>query len=92
MQMKRYHVEVHGNVQGVGFRQFTQSEAVKHNIHGWVRNKSNGAVEIEAEGTPQDMDRFLVAVQEGSPFSTVERLETSDLDSVDHNESFDVRF
>ena len=49
--MIRYHVNVFGDVQGVGFRYFVLKNASLYGINGWVRNKSDSSVEIDAEGT-----------------------------------------
>ncbi|GAE25169.1 acylphosphate phosphohydrolase [Halalkalibacter wakoensis JCM 9140] len=69
--MVRYQAIVHGRVQGVGFRYFTQHEALKYNIHGTVRNLENGSVEIDAEGSKEQMAQFFQAVQKGPMFSKV---------------------
>ena len=42
---------VRGRVQGVGFRWFVEREAHMLQIAGWVRNNPDGAVEILAQGT-----------------------------------------
>ena len=42
---------VRGRVQGVGFRWFVEREAHILGIAGWVRNNSDGGVEVHAQGT-----------------------------------------
>lgn len=42
-------IEVHGVVQGVGFRPFVFNAALRHNICGWVLNATAG-VFVHAEG------------------------------------------
>jgi acylphosphatase len=46
-------------VQGVGFRDWTVAQASGMGISGWVRNNRNGTVEIEAEGSPEDLEAFV---------------------------------
>ncbi len=46
-----------GIVQGVGFRPYIYRHALKHKLHGWVRN-SSGRVEIHVQGRLQDLDEF----------------------------------
>jgi len=47
-----------GIVQGVGFRYFVRSCALKNNIKGLVRNLQDGSVEIFAEGEEVDLSNF----------------------------------
>ena len=49
------HIIVQGMVQGVGFRYFVHSRAVRAALDGHVRNLCNGDVEVEVEG-----DRSLI--------------------------------
>lgn len=51
-----------GKVQGVGFRYTTQGIAAKFPVVGYVRNLRNGAVELVAQGTPEQVAAFLAAV------------------------------
>lgn len=53
-----------GWVQGVGFRYTTRRLAMHYPITGFVRNLSDGRVELVAEGLPTDVDRFLEAVRD----------------------------
>jgi len=57
-----------GIVQGVGFRYFVRSCALKNNIKGLVRNLQDGSVEIFAEGEEVDLSNFIEEVRfaEGS--------------------------
>lgn len=53
--IQRYHLNIEGKVQGVGFRFFTQQQAIENDLVGWVKNKSNGTVEAEVEGKPNNI-------------------------------------
>jgi acylphosphatase len=44
------HVLIHGRVQGVSFRAWTQHQAVLHGLKGWVRNRRDGTVEAVFSG------------------------------------------
>jgi acylphosphatase len=46
----RYRVVVTGRVQGVWFRESCREHAERLGVSGWVRNRADGAVEIEVEG------------------------------------------
>ena len=74
MRVARRYI-ISGRVQGVGFRWFTQTAAARENIHGWVRNLSDGRVEAAAEGDAEAIDRFEAALRHGPPGARVEHLE-----------------
>jgi acylphosphatase len=64
MRVARRYV-VSGRVQGVGFRYFTEAEAAREGIHGWVRNLPDGRVEISAEGEADAIERFERHISHG---------------------------
>ena len=51
-----------GSVQGVGFRYTTQAMASDFDVTGYVRNLPDGRVELVAEGTEDQLERFQRAV------------------------------
>ena len=60
--MVRSHVFFSGSVQGVGFRYTTQRFARELKINGWVKNLSDGSVQLVVEGDAdriQDLARYL---------------------------------
>jgi acylphosphatase len=59
------HVEVSGQVQGVGFRDFTRTIAQRLGIAGWVRNREDGCVELAASGSASQIEALLAAVRRG---------------------------
>jgi acylphosphatase len=65
--MKRIHAIVSGVVQGVGFRFFTKYLAERFELNGWVRNRTDGTVELEAEGPEETISAFLRELQAGQP-------------------------
>ncbi len=70
MVARRIHVS--GVVQGVGFRPFIYTLALRYGLRGWVRNTSAG-VEIEVEGTGEALDAFVAAIgREAPPLSRIE--------------------
>lgn len=75
--MARLRVAVHGWVQGVGYRDFVSREAVRHRLKGYVRNSSDGSVEIEAEGPQDELQRFLDLIREGPPMAEVRSVEVA---------------
>lgn len=71
----RVRVFVSGKVQGVFFRSFTKSEAASLEIPGWVRNLSDGRVEVLAEGNKGALDELLGRIKEGSPGARVKKVD-----------------
>ena len=68
------HVVVHGKVQGVGYRAFTESKANKIGLQGWVRNRHDGTVEVEAEGPKVELEAFLKVLSEGPLLAQVTQI------------------
>ena len=56
---------VSGIVQGVGFRYFTQDEAERLRLSGFVRNLRDGRVEVYAIGLPENLARFRTIIERG---------------------------
>ena len=54
------HLVISGRVQGVGFRHWLQSIAIKKNIFGWVKNKITGEVEALIIGHEKGVKDVLV--------------------------------
>jgi acylphosphatase len=65
------HALVRGRVQGVGFRWFVRERARELGIRGWVRNRGDGSVEVEAEGDLASLERLRVSLAEGPPGARV---------------------
>jgi acylphosphatase len=65
------HLVVRGRVQGVGFRYFVVLRAQALGAAGWVRNRADGAVELEAEGPIATLERLLEAARSGPPGARV---------------------
>jgi len=68
----RIHVWVQGRVQAVGFRAFVQQNAFQIGVTGWVRNVGYDTVEAVAEGTREQIDRFLQMMKRGPSVSRVD--------------------
>lgn len=75
--MKAVKVIVEGKVQGVGFRNFIETKAVKLNLNGYVKNSNSGHVEIWAEGSEPELLNLVETAKKGSLFSKVTNVEVS---------------
>ena len=71
-------VVVHGSVQGVFFRDTTRRKAQSRGVSGWVRNRSDGAVEALFEGEPQAVDALVAFAREGPRGAQVDRVDVEE--------------
>jgi len=67
----RAHVFISGFVQGVGFRFFAILNARKLGISGFVRNLTDGRVEVVAEGELESVDALIERLRKGPPGANV---------------------
>ena len=64
-RMIRKHIIYSGHVQGVGFRWRAKKAAEMYDITGWVRNDRNGTVSMEVQGTEEQIEAVILAIQRG---------------------------
>ncbi len=74
----RRRVVVHGQVQGVFFRDTTRRLALEHGVNGWVRNTWEGTVEAVFEGPPEAVERLVAFAGRGPRGAHVDRVEVFD--------------
>jgi acylphosphatase len=74
----RKRIVVHGDVQGVFFRDATQKEASSRGVSGWVTNRDDGTVEAVFEGDPGAVDGMVAFARAGSREAQVERVDVED--------------
>ena len=86
----RRRVVVEGHVQGVFFRDTMRREARRRGVAGWVRNRSDGAVEAVFEGDPEAVAAMVDFCERGPRGADVAGVETSD-EPVEGVSGFDVR-
>lgn len=79
-------IEVKGRVQGVGFRYFTKQTADKLGIYGFVQNKADGSVYVEAEAMQDNLDAFIRWIEKGPSWARVDKAIISDTLPLDRNE------
>ena len=68
---------VRGRVQGVGFRWFVQREAERLGVSGWVRNSFDGAVEVLASGSAEQLAALAAKLRGGPRAARVDAVEES---------------
>ncbi len=72
---KRAHLTVKGIVQGVYYRYNTMKMAGEYHLTGWVRNRSDGSVEIVCEGAEENINRMLAWCEKGPAGARVSAVE-----------------
>ncbi len=92
LDLKRVSIGVFGRVQGVGFRYFVRERAESYGLSGWVRNRSDGSVEIEAQGHGSDVERFISEIRRGPSMGYVEDLHIKQIPADEDDTEFRVRF
>ena len=73
-KLTRVHVIVTGRVQGVGYRAFVLRIAKGFSLKGYVKNMPDGTVQIEAEGTQEILDKFVITCKIGPGWAHIENI------------------
>jgi acylphosphatase len=73
-------IRIHGRVQGVFFRAWTADRARSLGVRGWVRNRRDGSVELEAHGEDEAVEALIAACRTGPPAAHVERIDVEDFE------------
>ena len=73
-------IRVFGHVQGVFYRAWTLQQAQLLGLKGFVRNRRDGSVEIEAWGNPASIDALIEKCRQGPSQARVERIAEEELD------------
>lgn len=71
-------IEVSGRVQGVGFRYYTVQKAKELNVVGFVQNRPDGDVLIEAEAETEALIEFVQWCRKGPAWAKVTDVRVSD--------------
>jgi acylphosphatase len=69
--MNTIRLEIHGEVQGVGYRRWFCAAAERLNLRGWVRNRTDGSVEAEVCGHADELIALEAHCHQGPPGSKV---------------------
>lgn len=73
------HLIIHGRVQGVWFRESMRQEALRLGVTGWVRNRMDGTVEAEVQGTPGAVEALVAWARRGPEQARVSTVESSEV-------------
>lgn len=89
--MKHYKLKITGRVQGVWYRGSAQNKARQLNIKGFAKNESDGSVYIEAEGSEEQLLKFVAWCRKGPEMAIVENVQISE-GELKNYKYFDIKF
>ena len=90
LQLLARSYRVRGRVQGVGFRWFVEREAQTIGIAGWVRNRSDGTVEVLAQGTREQLFALRSKLQQGPRAARVDDVEETESAALPEMKTFRI--
>jgi acylphosphatase len=88
---QRLHLRIHGRVQGVFYRASTREKAISLGLSGWVRNRSDGTVELVAEGVGDAIRELEAWCQDGPAMAQVTRVEATLEAPIGMEREFEIR-
>ena len=83
---------ISGRVQGVWYRDATRKQARQLGITGWVKNRSDGAVEIVAEGSKENVEKLRQWCNNGPPAAIVSNIREFKEDYTGEFKFFNITF
>ena len=88
--MKHINIEVKGKVQGVYFRATTKAVADQLGAKGFVMNREDGSVYIEAEGDAFALEGLVEFCHEGPDRAEVESVSIQESSELKGFKNFEV--
>jgi acylphosphatase len=89
--MKRIHLRILGQVQGVGFRYGTEHAAKALGIKGWVRNLPGSEVETVAEGEDDAINEFIKYCNQGPHGAVVHNIKIEEEKYQNEFKDFEIK-
>ena len=86
-EIVRRHITFCGQVQGVGFRYRARHAADLYGCTGWVRNEYDGSVTMEIQGTEDQIDQVILAIERGT-YVRIENLNVRSIPIVEEERGF----
>jgi len=83
---------IRGKVQGVGYRNWTERQALARGLAGWVRNRADGSVETVFAGDADNVAAMAESLLRGPPASRVSGVEITEADLSALEATFGARF
>jgi len=90
--MKNISINVQGRVQGVFFRASTKQKAEELGISGWVKNKKDKSVSIEAEGKEEALKQLLAWCRQGPHQALVKKVNYKFNKNIKNLKDFQIKY
>lgn len=90
MEKVRRHLIFTGRVQGVGFRYRASYAARALGVTGWVKNQTDGTVEMEAQGSEGQIQKLLKMLQSDA-YIQIDKIQSSELPFEEEERGFRVK-
>ena len=85
--MIRRRIIFYGWVQGVGFRYRARHAADLYGCSGWVRNEWDGSVTMEIQGTEEQIDYVILAIEKGR-YVRIENMDSKTIPLIEQEHGF----
>lgn len=87
----RRRIVFRGWVQGVGFRWRARQAAELFGATGWVRNEYDDSVTMEIQGTEEQIDKVIAAINRGT-YISIESMDVKTIPAEKHERGFKIRY
>jgi len=87
----RSRIVVRGLVQGVNFRRYTQVNAERLHVNGWVRNLPDGSVEGCFEGEAADVGALIAWCRSGPSWGRVDEVIVEKEEYLGEFDGFEIK-
>lgn len=88
--MKRVHLIISGDVQGIGYRAWARKQAQDLQLTGWVKNREDDTVELVAEGPKEKLEEMIARCQKGPEVAWVKDVAITWQEATGTFVSFDI--
>lgn len=88
MQEIALKLRIHGVVQGVSYRDWMVQAACNLNLHGWVRNRTDGTVEALVMGEEENVRKLVAQCHNGPTSAKVDRVDEEPAQGIAPRDGF----
>jgi len=89
---KQIILKIYGRVQMVMYRDSARRKAKKLDLTGWVMNKSDGTVELIAEGKEESLKELIDWCYNGSILAKVNKIDVNWQEATSQFEKFKIKY